>query len=232
MNQLDARRQFLKLSAVAGGSLLLPQWTAAQAAFKSTEPQMEGPYYPVSEPRSPADFRIDTNNDLTWVNGKSIFALGTLLELYGRVLDPNGRALRNIEVQVWQCDNYGRYHHPGDVHTSLIDNNFQGFGRSVSNGDGRYFFRTIKPVAYPGRTPHLHLKLKDAASPDILTTQMYIAGDQRNASDGIYQSIPINQRSTVTIALTPPKTITLGGLPRQVVQGTFNIVLGTTPRIL
>jgi protocatechuate 3,4-dioxygenase, beta subunit len=232
MNVNDQRRKFLQLGAAAGGALLLPRWAIAQTAFKPTEPQVEGPFYPPGLPRTPAIFSLDNNNDMIWVNGKTGFALGTFLELSGRVLDPSGRPLRNIEVQLWQCDNYGRYHHPGDTHIPQLDANFQGFGKAVTDGDGRYFFRTIKPAAYPGRTPHLHFKLKDRTTADLLTTQMYVAGDPSNASDGIYQGIPLDRRGTVTVPISAPRSITVGNVARKITSGRFNIVLGTTPRIV
>jgi protocatechuate 3,4-dioxygenase, beta subunit len=222
----------IQWGAAAGGALLLPQITLANAALRSTEPQVEGPFYPTGIPRSPSDFSVDQDNDLIWKNGRTAFALGTLLELSGRVLDTNGRPVRNIEVHLWQCDNYGRYHHRGDTHTSKIDANFQGFGIAVTDGDGRYHFRTIKPVAYPGRTPHLHFKLKSKGSADLLTTQMYVGGDPRNARDSIYQAIAADHRQTVTAQLTDPKYVLIGGIKRQMTRGTFNMVLGLTPTIL
>lgn len=230
------RRRFLKHSATLGAALLLPAaFSRAQVTppgrLPPTEPVLEGPFYPLDWPRLPSDLSVDDNADLVWVNGKLRYGMGTILELSGRVLDVNGRPLRNIEVHLWQCDTYGRYHHPGDTHTRAIDNNFQGRGRAVTDGDGRYSFRTIKPVPYPGRTPHLHLKLKSAGAPDLLTTQMFVDGDARNQQDGIFLAVPDNLRNTVTAKLSPPEAIRLGGVARQRVRGEFDMVLGATPRI-
>jgi protocatechuate 3,4-dioxygenase, beta subunit len=226
------RRNFIRLgAAVAGSTLLVPHWVAAQTALIPTEPQIEGPFFPLEVPRVPSDFGFDRDNDLSWVNGKSLFALGTFLEISGRVLSADGRPIGNTEIQLWQCDNYGRYKHPGDTHTQLIDENFQGFGQAVTNGDGVYRFRTIKPVVYPGRTPHLHFKLKNTTSADLLTTQMYVAGEPGNATDSFYQEIPANLRRTVTATLSVPRPVTIGGLPRLLTTGQFDIVLGVTPRI-
>jgi protocatechuate 3,4-dioxygenase, beta subunit len=230
MHLHHARRDFVKLGAAAGSALLVPQWVAAQTALP-TEPQIEGPFFPPDVPRTPADFRLDRDNDLIWVNGKTGFALGTIFELTGRVLTRDGKPISNIEVELWQCDNYGRYKHPDDTHTTQIDVNFQGYGQAVTNGNGSYRFRTIRPVVYPGRTPHLHFKLKNATSPDLLTTQMYIAGEPGNATDAFYQDIPAERRGTVTATLTAPQPITLGGVQRQLTTSSFDIVLGVTPRI-
>jgi protocatechuate 3,4-dioxygenase, beta subunit len=231
MNLHYARRNFVKLGAAAGSALLVPKWVAAQTALLPTEPQIEGPFFPPDVPRTPSDFTLDRDNDLTWVNGKLAFALGTIFELTGRVLTRDGKPLSNIEVELWQCDNYGRYKHPEDTHTTQIDVNFQGYGKAVTNGNGRYRFRTIRPVVYPGRTPHLHFKIKNATSPDLLTTQMYIAGEPGNATDPFYQDIPVDRRGSVTATLTPPQTIMLAGVQRPYTTSTFDIVLGVTPRI-
>jgi protocatechuate 3,4-dioxygenase, beta subunit len=230
--QIKNRRDFINLSVATGAALLLPGISAAEAALRRTVAQVEGPYYPLNLPRKPSDFRLDQNNDLIWTNGKTSFALGTLLELSGRVLDSNGRPLPNIEVHLWQCDNYGHYHHRDDTHTPKIDKNFQGFGLAVTDGDGRYNFRTIKPVAYPGRTPHIHFKLKNAKYPDLLTTQMYVAGDPANATDEIYQAVSVVNRPTITAALSKPVSLIIGGVPRKLTRGVYDMVLGVTPRLL
>jgi protocatechuate 3,4-dioxygenase, beta subunit len=229
------RRSLLRFGAAAGSTILFPcmvSGNADAATLRRTERQVEGPYYPPGIARTPSDFSLDQNNDLIWINGRTGFALGTLLELSGRILDSNGRPLRNIEVHLWQCDTYGRYHHPGDTHTSKIDRNFQGFGLAVTDGDGRYNFRTIKPVAYPGRTPHIHFKLKNATSANLLTTQMYVGGDPANANDSIYQAIAVDHRPTVTATIAAPKIVTIGAVNRKLARATFNMVLGVTPTLL
>lgn len=80
MNLHYARRNFVKLGAAAGSALLVPKWVAAQTALLPTEPQIEGPFFPPDVPRTPSDFTLDRDNDLTWVNGKLAFALGTIFE--------------------------------------------------------------------------------------------------------------------------------------------------------
>jgi protocatechuate 3,4-dioxygenase beta subunit len=85
-------------------------------------------------------------------------ASGTILHLAGRVLDPEGRPVRGVRVEIWQCDAFGVYHHARD-RCGPADANFQGFGQTTVDDQGAYRFRTIEPVPYPGRTPHIHLKV-------------------------------------------------------------------------
>ena len=97
---------------------------------------------------------------------------------------------------------------------------FQGYGRVQVDAAGRYAFRTIRPVAYPGRTPHIHFKVH---APGIgrLTTQMYVAGERLNASDGPLNGIRDRKaRDTLIVALTEA-----GDLEARALKGTFDIVL-------
>src|SRR5262249_11224969 len=104
------------------------------------------------------------------------------------------------------------------------DKNFQGFGRFTTAANGEYYFRTIKPVPYPGRTPHIHYKLKKGGK-GLLTTQCYIKGHKGNDRDGIYRDIrDAKARESVTIAFVPIKESRIGELAAK-----FDIVLGTTP---
>lgn len=82
------------------------------------------------------------------------------------------------------------YLHSGDSSEKQDkqDKNFQGFGRFMTSNNGEYYFRTIKPVPYPGRTPHIHFKVKKGGK-ELLTTQCYIKGEPLNMRDGIDQSV-------------------------------------------
>jgi len=84
----------------------------------------------------------------------------TVRRLGGRILDRSGEPLRNATVEIWQCDANGAYLHSGTGNAAKRDGNFQGFGRFVTGSTGEYVFRTIKPVPYPGRTPHVHFAVK------------------------------------------------------------------------
>ncbi len=195
--------------ALAGSILLTPP---LRAAALLTPRQAEGPFYPL---RIPAD----SDNNLVEVAGRPAAAAGAVIQIHGRVLDDSGRRLAGARVEIWQCDAFGRYHHPHD-RGGGADPNFQGFGRTVADQDGAYGFRTIKPVPYPGRAPHIHFAV---AGPGIerLTTQMYLAGHPLNARDFLYNAIrDPAARDSVTVALAPAE-----GLGPGVEAGRFDLVL-------
>ena len=130
--------------------------------------------------------------------------------------------MRNAVVEIWQCDNSGVYLHAGSDNAGKRDNNFQGFGRFVTGSTGEYYFRTIKPVPYPGRTPHIHFIVKQGDK-RMLTTQLYVKGFAQNERDGIYRGMK-ERAGLVTTEFAPLKGSTLGELTAH-----FEIVLGTTP---
>lgn len=224
------RRALLAGAALAAAGAAAPAW--AKWPRLPTPPGFEGPFYPPDWPRVPADLAaLDDDADLLWVRGQAEYAEGVVLDLEGRILDPSGNALPNVEVDIWQVDNNGRYRHPRDPNPAPIEPGFQGFGRAVTDGNGHYRFRTIRPVPYPGRTPHIHFKLKDSCDPNLLTTQMYLAGEERNADDLLYRAIPEAQRRFVTVVLRRSRPVRLQGRRRRVERAWFDLVLGTTPCI-
>ena len=198
--------------------LLAAAGMAASGAFAAgqrllpTPAQMMGPFYPEELP-------LDQDNDLTRVGGASGAAEGKITDLSGRLLDVNGTPIRATRIEIWQCDARGLYHHPRD-RAGARDDNFQGFGHTVTDNDGRYRFRTIKPVPYPGRTPHIHI----AVRPDFdepFVTQLYVHGEARNAGDALFNSIPPERRRFVMADFVPTgKTL----------AAKFDIILGATPR--
>ena len=165
----------------------------AQATLRPTPAQTEGPYYPVSLPD-------DTDFDLL-AQGKLRYTRGSATWLAGTVSDTSGRALRGAVVEIWQCDQQGHYHHPGDGGNA--DPAFQGFGRVVAGSDGSYRFRTIRPAAYSGRTPHIHVKIK-LAQRELLTTQLYVEGDPANERDGLWRRLSAADRAAITVPFQPP----------------------------
>ena len=189
-----ARRQLLA-AALAGTALAGVPWRAeAQSAGRIATPrQTEGPFYP---DRLPAD----DDNDLVSVKGQSGIARGEILLLAGTVTDLAGKPLGGARVEIWQCDAGGRYHHSRDSSGVAPDPNFQGWGQFVSAADGEYRFRTIRPVPYPGRTPHIHFKVSGKAIP-VLVTQMYVEGEPGNARDGVFASLDARERAAVTVRL-------------------------------
>ena len=122
---------------------LSPLAAAAQPALAPTPAQTEGPFYPRTIP-------ADHDADLTQIAGRDARAQGTTLYLSGHVLARDGRPRADTIVELWQCDALGRYHHVGDD-GGTRDDNFQGYGTTTTDAAGRYAFKTIRPVAYPGR---------------------------------------------------------------------------------
>jgi protocatechuate 3,4-dioxygenase, beta subunit len=192
------------------GATLLP--VTARAALLPTPRQTEGPFYPTQLP-------LDADNDLVEVAGRSGRAKGTVTQIFGRVLDAEERPVPGARIEIWQCDAEGRYHHPAD-RRGPADPNFQGFGRTVAAEDGGYRFRTIRPVPYPGRTPHIHFAILAPGRPRLVT-QMYVAGEPLNARDGVYNAIrDPAARARVTVALDAAQDLEPGAL-----AGRFDIVL-------
>ena len=216
---LPSRRLFLASAAVP---LLAGRGAFANLLdeLTKTPAQTEGPFYPNKLP-------LDTDNDLLVINEGITPAVGEVTHLTGKVLDARGNPVRNALVEVWQCDANGVYLHTGDSDRKKDqqDRNFQGFGRFLTGSSGEYYFRTIKPVPYPGRTPHVHFKVKQGRK-ELLTTQCYIKGHPGNEKDGIWRSVrDAKQRDAITIEFTKMKESKIGELAAR-----FDIVLGVTPQ--
>lgn len=192
------------LLAAAGASLVLSR-AANAVGLLATPGQTEGPFYPTA-------FPADMDNDLVQVRGQAARAMGTVLHLEGRVLDLDGKPVQGALVEIWQCDAHGIYDHPRQPGRERRDPAFQGYGRLVVSADGRYSFRTLKPVAYAGRSPRIHLKVA-TANGRMLTSQFYIAGDPGNDRDGVFRGIrDPRQRALVEMTLTPAPGLEAGAL--------------------
>lgn len=177
----------------AGLAVLL----GASPSFASRTPSAsEGPFYP-----RPGMRFADADNDLVKIAGMVESAGGEIIVLKGRVLDGQGNPASGARVEIWQCDANGRYLHPGDGGGAPRDAAFQGFGHVVTGPDGEYAFRTIKPVPYPGRTPHIHVKVFHGGRE--LTTQFYIAGHELNARDGLFRRMSEAEQQAVSMAFSP-----------------------------
>jgi protocatechuate 3,4-dioxygenase beta subunit len=181
----------------------------------------EGPFYPDKLP-------LDTDNDLIIVNDRLTPAVGEITHLTGRVLDSSGSPIRNATVEIWQCDANQVYHHTADSEgrgANRLDGNFQGFGRFLTGSNGNYYFRTIKPVPYPGRpAPHIHFKIKRGDG-ELLTTQLNIAGHPGNEIDPIASGgLGLFDKELLRVDFKPLKDSKIGELTAQ-----FVIVLGRTP---
>lgn len=209
----NSRRRFLRdVSLGATAFWTVPGLYAEE--LQRTPSQTEGPFYPKNLP-------LDTDNDLLVVNDGLTPAAGVVTYVSGRILDARGEPIRNALVEIWQCDDHGVYLHPGSDNGANRDKNFQGFGRFLTGSTGEYLFRTIRPVPYPGRTPHIHYKIKRSGH-DLLTTQCYIKGDPGNPKDGIWKSLDGRERVTVDFAPLP-------GARAGELAARFDVVLGVTP---
>jgi protocatechuate 3,4-dioxygenase beta subunit len=181
---------------------------AAQSAvpLPATPRQTFGPFYPV-------DWSGDADADLVRVAGEAARAQGTVTHLRGRVLDARGEPIGGAVVEIWQCDAFGRYRHPRDRQDGR-DTGFQGRGRAAAGPDGRFSFRTIRPVPYPGRTPHIHVAVAAPGRREPpLVTQLYVAGEPLNERDGLFNSLrDPRQREAVLLRPEPADGIEPGAL--------------------
>ena len=212
----NSRRRFLAQFAIAATGLTLSPFAFAEELLR-TPAQTEGPFYPDKLP-------LDTDNDLLIVNSNLTPAVGEITHLTGRILDAAGNPVPDAAVEIWQCDAKGVYLHTADSGTKPRDTNFQGFGRFTTGPGGEYYFRTIKPVPYPGRTPHIHYMIKKNGK-GLLTTQCYIKGHPQNEKDGVFRGLKDDKaKEAVSIDFTPVKSSKVSELAAK-----WDIVLGLTP---
>lgn len=214
---LPDRRYFLTTL-----SLGVAAFTASAAysdELTKTPPMTEGPFYPDKLP-------LDTDNDLILINDKKKASLGQISHLTGRVLDTNGNPVRGAVVEIWQCDNNGAYLHSGTSNKEKRDANFQGYGRFLTGSKGEYYFRTIKPVAYPGRTPHIHVKVKKN-NKELICSQCFVKGHPGNEKDGIWKNIKDPKaRDLVTVAFDP-----IAKSRTDELAASMDLVVGVTPEL-
>ncbi len=137
----------------------------------------------------------ESDSDLTAQHAGA--PLGERMIVSGRVLDESGRPVPNALMEMWQANASGRYRHLVDNHDAPLDPNFTGFGRVVTDANGNYRFKTIKPGAYPWRNhynawrpAHLHFSLFGQGFAQRLVTQMYFPGDPLLEFDPMYMSVP------------------------------------------
>lgn len=207
------RRRFLIGGLAASGGLVLPSSARLQTGLVATPPTTAGPFYPVK-------FPADVDSDLVVLRGSAARAEGTVAHVMGRVLGLDGKPIAGATVEIWQCDARGRYLHPGDTGGRPRDSAFQGYGRTVSGADGGYRFRTIRPVPYTGRTPHIHFAVQAPGRRELIT-QMYVAGEPQNEGDFLYRAIrDPRQKAAVTVRLEPA-----GGIEDGALAGSFDLVL-------
>ncbi|MDQ3058737.1 MAG: protocatechuate 3,4-dioxygenase [Pseudomonadota bacterium] len=191
-----SRRALLAAGATLAAATAAPAWLSPACAqgrrLLATPSQTEGPFYPVALPAD-SDFDLLRNGRLRYPHGQPAWVEGT-------VVDVAGRPVSGAVVEIWQCDQAGHYHHPGDG--GRADPAFQGFGRVTVGRDGGYRFHTLRPAPYSGRTPHIHVKVR-LGSQELLTTQLYVAGDPGNERDFLWRRLSREGRAALTVPFTP-----------------------------
>lgn len=176
--------------------------STAGSASAPTPAQTLGPFYPRSANQRPAN--IDP--DLLVVEAGRVLTKGTPLYLTGRVVARDGKPASQALVEIWQCDANAVYHHPDGGAERERDPNFQGYGQARTDSDGAFHFRTIKPVPYPGRTAHIHVRVQ-SESGGSLATQFYLPGEAGNDGDMIYRRLNAAERALVALNLQPTQSV-------------------------
>ena len=183
---------------------------ASAASLAPTPAQTPGPFYPSVLPE-------DRDADLVVIKGRPGRALGTLLYLTGRVLDTSGNPVADALVEIWQADAHGRYLPPKDSAPGQRDPNFQGYGQTRTDAAGAYRFRTIRPVPYESRPPHIHFQITRAGFRPLVT-QMYVVGEPGREDSSYFGGQRV--RDALSVTLSPAAGAEPGAL-----AASFDIVL-------
>jgi protocatechuate 3,4-dioxygenase, beta subunit len=212
------RRTFLRNLVHTSSAFFVVRGAFAEELVR-TPAQTEGPFYPDKLP-------LDTDNDLIVINNGITPAVGEITWMTGRILGSNGQPVRNALVEIWQCDNNGAYLHSKTSNADQRDRNFQGYGRFLTGSGGEYLFRTIKPVPYPGRTPHIHVMVRTPRQ-EKFVTQCYVKGEPRNATDGPLKGLKEGKaKDSIIVPFTALPNSRIGELSAR-----FDVVLGFTPEV-
>ena len=216
--RLEQRRRFLQTLALGTAGLYSTRGLFA-AELTETAACTEGPFYPDKLP-------LDTDNDLLIINDAITPAVGEVVYLGGQITTATGQPVRNAFVKIWQVDSTGSYiHTKGRASGGGEDQNFQGYGRFLTDSTGRYSFRTVKPVAYDigaFRAPHIHVAISRNGH-RVLTTQMVTKGDPSIPRDLVFKNMSSAAMATISRDYVPLPGSRLGEL-----TATFDIVLGRT----
>jgi len=201
------------LTASAGLAATAISGAAMGKSMTVTPANPEGPFYPIHK-------QVDTDTDLTLIEGHTERAQGEVIKVTGQVLDDKGQPVEGALVDIWQANTYGRYHHEDDPATTPTDPNFQGWGMVKTDAQGRYAFTTIKPGAYKvddkwRRPPHIHYKVSRRGYREI-TTQMYFAGEGLNEKDNLLNDVAENERDLLVVDFNERDGV---------LQGNFSVVL-------
>jgi protocatechuate 3,4-dioxygenase, beta subunit len=189
-NRQAPRRRVLKMALASGVTLLAaPLSSIAQQVARRTPAQILGPFYPVIKP-------TDQDRDLTTIAGRAGRAQGQVIYVTGRVINRHGAPIAGAQMEIWQANSRGRYTHQSDQHDAPLDPNFEGYAQLVTDAEGRYQIKTIKPGAYPDdsgamRAPHIHFQVTGRVN--RLVTQLYFAGEPLNENDRYLVSAAANR---------------------------------------
>jgi protocatechuate 3,4-dioxygenase beta subunit len=197
-----ARRHFVAGVAAASLAPLAPL-SHAQGANRPSPTQTLGPFYPRNSGERPRN----TDADLITVDGDRVVTKGTPLFLIGRVSDRSGAVLVGAAVEIWQCDANAVYHHPAGGAEGERDATFQGYGVDRTDSSGEFRFRTIIPVAYPGRTPHIHVRVQPISG-RAFATQLYLPGDSGNAKDFLFSRLTAEEQRALLLVIEPTRNPT------------------------
>jgi len=181
------RREFL----IASGTFLF-----AKSSFSGTLKtpwQSAGPFYPDWEPD-------DLDNNLVNIGLRGVDAEGIKLDIFGTITNPEYKPLSDLIIEIWQTDKNGIYIHSSAPDQKKRDKNFQGFGKTKSDLNGNFEFRTILPVAYFGRPPHIHLLVRDEFSIKLIT-QLYFENHPSNESDFLFKKMNPEEKKINTLIL-------------------------------
>src|ERR1700728_3418922 len=189
---------------------------------------LQNSLWEVSGPSFTPSWLGPLDHDLILNYAKTGDPIGERTIVHGRVLDENGRGVPNTLVEVWQANAGGRYRHKNDTYLAPIDPNFGGCGRMITDEDGYYAFRTVKPGAYPFRNfvnswrpAHIHFSVLGSGFAQRLITQMYFEGDPLILHDTIIATIPDKSAAERLVA-----KLDLGmAVPLECLAYRFDIVL-------
>lgn len=153
-----------------------------------TPSQTIGPFFALS--------LVHEGDDDVACNIPGVRPEGMPIVVTGRLTDEQGKPVRKALVEVWQANKRGKYAHPDDINDAPLDPRFKGWGRMLTDADGCYRFRSIKPGAYPNpgydhwmRPPHIHFSVFAAGLMQRLITQMYFPGEELNDIDPILNGV-------------------------------------------
>lgn len=163
--------------------------TPSRPVSVATPSQTIGPFFPKAILR-------EGDDDLACVTLGGPRAQGEPINVTGQVVDDSGLPVPGVLVEVWQANKWGKYAHPADITPEPLDPNFKGYGRMLTDAEGRYSFRSIKPGPYPNpgydnwyRPPHIHFSIFAAGVMCRLITQMYFPGEELNEIDPILNGV-------------------------------------------